>query len=268
MKYQDQKDYYLKVKENDILERVRVLLDQYGYYLRDEDDKVFADLHLTWDYPWHHIKRLDEIDCHIWHRVMFDAIGGFVPSGCQDCFKVVVKPKTLEQLFALLDLQIKLDIPSKCGIEERKSVFGNYSGYFYNRGLDNGLECYKKIKEAISNDSILNVLLEEKDENGIPLNLLLKRGCTEFEHALGRSDKWIVTDEQKKIEKLINDTFVNSYKSRTQPKHVLDHVHKKWIEFAWDRGDKTVFKYTDGHHIYPPYVIYHYLVENVKKESV
>jgi len=261
--YVQRRNYFQFLEKNNILRKVKVLLEQAGYYVRHEDGKIYADLHLAWDYPWHHVKRIDFLDCHLWHRIMFDIVGGFVPMNCQNCFKVVVKPQTLKQLFALLDLQIRLDLPAKCGVEDRKTVFGSYGGYFYNVGFENGIECYMKVRDSIKEDEHLRDLLEEVDDNGVPKRVILKRGCTEMEHALGRSDKWQVTEEQIELEKLVNNTFVRQPSSRLQPDIIIQNVHQKWIEFAWDRGDPTVLEFTDGYLLYPPYMTYHYIAEGL-----
>lgn len=235
-----------------------------------EDQKIHATHQIAWDYPWHHVKHTDQVDCHLWHRVMFDVVNEslptekkFVPSKCQECWKVVVKPKTLKQLFSLLDLQIKLDRPSKCGIETRPGVKGHYGGYFYNRSFDEGVECYKEVRDNIKKSRILKPLLKEVDENGIYKRILLKRGCTEFEYLLGRSDMWSVTEEQLEMENLIEEAFYRQLSSEMQPQFVINHIHRKWIEFAWDRDDETVMQFTNGKLINPPYVTYHYIAEGM-----
>jgi hypothetical protein len=209
----------------------------------------------------------------MWHRIMFDVVNEtlpadkkFIPSQCQDCWKVVVRPQTLKQLFALLDLQIRLGRHSKCGIEDRKSVRGHYGGYFYNRGVEAGLECYTAVRDAMREDPILCDLLKETDENGVPKLVLLKRGCTEFEYLLGRSDRWQITEEQMELENMLNDVFVRQLSSEIQPWFVVNHVHRKWIEFAWDRNDPTVLEFTGGKLLYPPYVTYHYVAELPRAE--
>ena len=78
--------------------------------------------------------------------IAFKAAGKkWVPSKCMGCWKVVVRLKTLKQLFSLLQLQMRMGRPSKCGIEVRESVNGLYGGYFYNHSLEEGLECYSAV---------------------------------------------------------------------------------------------------------------------------
>ena len=273
VQYVGRDNYYDYLVQHDVISHVRFLLERAGYGIRISDQKIYCEHQINWDYPWHHVKRSDTMDCHMWHRIMFDVVNEtlptdrkFVPSQCQDCWKVVVRPQTLKQLFALLDLQIRLGRHSKCGIEDRKSVRGNYGGYFYNRGANDGLECYVAVRDAIREDEHLKSLLEEVDENGVPKLVILKRGCTEFEHLLGRSDQWHVTKEQMALEEMLNDVFVRQLSSEIQPWYVINHIHRKWIEFAWDRNDPTVMEFTGEKLIYPPYVTYHYVAELPRAE--
>lgn len=252
------RSYYDWCLDNDMIGRVRMLLERGGYHLRDADGKIVAEMHMAWEHPWHHVQSHGQLDCHTWHKIMFDVISmslpadrRFVPSECQNCFKVVVRPQSLKQLFALLEIQKKLGRPAKCGIETRDTVHGLYGGYFYNRGLEEGLECYAAVREAVDADKHM----------GADVPVILKRGCTEFEHAIGPSDKWEITEEQIAIEKKVNETFVRDVVDRKQPDHVIAHIHRSWIEFAWKYGDPTYAEFTGGKPIAPPYVTYHHLLD-------
>ena len=246
--------YYKEVVSQDIITKLRYLLVNAGYYLRDEDGKIHADLKMGWETPWHHVRHANNLDCNLWHKVMFD-LGGkrWVPSQCQNCFKVVARPKDLRGLFALLELQKKMDVPSKCGIEVRPTVHGNYGGYFYNWGLEMGLRKYKQVRDAVDKAEYL----------GPDTTVLLKRGCTEFEHALGDSTKWEVTPEQMEWEALVNEWVVQDVVYRKQADHGLAYVHRKWIEHAYSIGDPTYADFTDGIPLHPPYVTYQNLYDEV-----
>lgn len=255
MKYQDQKDYYLRLAESDLIERVRHLLEREGYFLSDKDGKITATLHQTWNTPWHHNFDDGQSDCYIWHSIIFDNLG-FIPTGCLNCFKVVVRPKTLKQLFALLDLQLELNHPCKCGIETRPTVRGLYGGYFYNRGLENGLACYTKVTEAMSNDRVLAELVPK---------VILKRACTEFEMKFGRSDQWGITEDNYKLEQQVEALFERKTPI-PQPQHVLDHIHANWIKWAWAADDPTVDEFTDGVPLFRPVCTYQNLrLEDIRK---
>jgi hypothetical protein len=226
------------------------MLEKQGYYLRDVDGKVTAELHQTWNTPWHHVNDDGKSDCYLWHSIIFD-VCGFIPTGCLSCFKVVVRPKTLKQLFALLDLQLTMGRPCKCGIEVRETVRGLYGGYFYNRSLESGLQCYQDVKNAMSEDSILSPLAD---------SIILKRGCTEFEMACGRSDEWEITQDNYNVELKLNELIIKKA-ALPQPEWVLNHIHANWIKWAWRNGDSTVDEFTGGIPLFKPVVTYHHLCE-------
>jgi hypothetical protein len=247
--------YYDWMVAHDILQHLRPLWEQGGWRLR-EDGKLVADPKTAIEGPWHYIKHRWELDCYTWHHIIFEHISKrlvigqkFVPARCQECFKVVVRPKTLKQLFALEKLQISMDRPCKCGIEVRDTVHGLYGGYFYNIGLQEGLERYQEVRAAVDADKHL----------GPDVPVLLKRACTEFELECGPSDQWQTTPEQLQMEAMVDQFISKDDVLRVQPDHVIWHLHRKWIEFAYANGDGTYAEFTDGRPLYPPVVTYHHL---------
>jgi len=207
--------YYDQAKANDIITMVKPLLQQAGYRLRDGDGKIYADTFMAFDTPWHHVYHADGLDCHTWHKILFDTIfqrfgKKYAPSKCHGCWKVVVRPQNLKQLFALLNLQLRMGRPSKCGIEVRPTVNGLYGGYFYNHGIEAGLECYEAVRAEIDTDPLL----------GPDTPVILKRACTEFELYCGPSDEWVVNPEHAQIEQLVNKWFVRDIVQRSQPEMI------------------------------------------------
>jgi len=225
---------------------------------RTTDGKFYAEYQAAWNTPWVHVKHLFLVNCHVWKNITFHEIvekqlppdRRFVPAGCQACFKVVVRPQTVKQLFALEQLQIRLDHPSKCGIEIRPAVFGNYGGYFYNRSLDEGLECYKRVRRAVSRDRKL----------GKNIPVFLKRACTEMEHAIGPSNQWQIMPGQIEFEQQIQYHFAD-VPVLEQADDAKEYVRMTWLDRAYDIGDETVLEYNDGMPLYPAYVTYHHLAE-------
>lgn len=250
---------YQELKGRNILGVLRGLLRDGTLALRGSDNKLVANLSIEWNTPWVYHKGDFRHNCFLWKQVTFHEIvekhlpreKWFAPLGCQECFKVVVRPQTLEQLFALEQLQKRLDRPSKCGIEMRPSVFGNYGGYFYNRGVNEGLECWRLVKAAVAEDPLL----------GPTIPVILKRGCTEIEHGVGPSDKWGITPEQVELEQRLHELFVNDIPAIQQRDHFKQDVRQRWIEFAYDRGDVTAAKFNEGKPLYPDYVTYQHMAE-------
>ena len=256
---------YDHFKAYDVISLLKPLLDGGNFYLRPEDGKVKADkIAISKDTPWIHIRHTVGFDCGLWNQIIFKGVvpllpreQQFVPRNCQECWKVVVKPRTLQQLFNLLELQKALDVPAKCGIETRETVPGLYGGYFYNKSLAAGMECYNTVKIAMLENEYLAPLIDEVDVHGKTTRIILKRACTEFEHLLGDSTKWKVTPEQDFIEDLIDSYMVSDNLTLRQPDHVLWNIKRRWIEFAYQWGDPTYTLYTGGKPLYPHYITYH-----------
>lgn len=257
------KGYWQDLTRGDIIEWCRPLLESGSYHLRDIDGKIEGTPRMSWDTPWHHVKHTPGFDCGLLHQIMFSVIFArlhkmsWVPAFCHNCFKVVARPNNLKQLFALLNLQYRIDRPSKCGIEPRTTVMGNYGGYWYNVGLEAGQECYQAVRKAIDADPDL----------GKDVGVILKRACTEYELRVGPSDKWELTQEQLQAEAIIRTWVHSDPAMRSQSQHVLNKVHRRWVEHAYAVGDETFVEFTDGQSLYPPLVTYHNTKPKPKKKA-
>ena len=186
--------------------------------------------------------------CEIYQRVFFQQLK-HIPSHCRSCWKIVVRPKTLEQLFDLYELQKVMGVPCKCGLEIRETVHGNYGGYFYTRSKKAGLERYKQVRALV-------------DEHlGEDVDVLLKRYCTEFEigpGSFGDSSKTEgVTLEEKEMEEYIEAHMPRVGSNNPQSKHIVANVLRRWIEHAYTIGDETYKIFTGGESLFPPYTTYH-----------
>ena len=249
--------YYDQLTRNDIIDMMEPHVKN-GTYRIQPDGRLKADLGMGADTPWHHVKLMDEFHCDLWHQVECNIVCAkypkFVPEGCLSCYKVVVRPRTLKELFTLLAIQMKMDVPSKCGIEKRNTVHGLYGGYFYNDGLKAGLEKYEMVRSAI-------------DEGISPdVKVILKRACTEFELAFPDSRTWKVTPWQQQIELLVNTWVISEEAQPLQPGTVITHIHRAWIEWAYQNGDVTYLEYTGGKPLYPAAVTYHHLAGKTDEE--
>jgi hypothetical protein len=215
------------------------------YRIRVSDGKIVGNYRTDPEVPWHYIKHSEWSRCHLWHNIFFD-IFKMLPSECLNCYKVVVRPRTLKEHFALEELMYVLNRDSKLGIEIRPQVCGLYGAYFYNRGLDEGMERYKEVREAVS------------DIISPDIPVILKRGCTEFESSFGPSDKWdwLIREGQVAYEKVLDEIFEIPRETHT-PTYLVDYVHAKWIQWAHQNGDKTYLEFTGGKPLFPGYVIYH-----------
>ena len=157
---------------NDVIDKCRGLLESPNWVIDANTQKIRPRFPgaSEWRTPWVHIKHEPVSRCGLWHKVMFD-VWKFVPKGCLDCWKVVVRPKDLENLFRVYNMMVDLDMPSKCGAEQRESVFGLWGGYFYNRSLEAGLDCHKTVSEYCEKYGVEF----QEGPDGEPMQPLLKR---------------------------------------------------------------------------------------------
>ena len=95
-----------------------------------------------------------------------------IPKYCFDCYKVLVTPRTVVELFKLLMLFEKMALPldntRKCMVEARGDCSGTYKGFVYCRGIEEGNEVRKIVRNAVS------VSISPQ----VPVTL--KRGCSEY----------------------------------------------------------------------------------------
>lgn len=253
----DKLNFYKWLKAHDVVTWLEPLRRKHNWRWRAGDLKLELRSGVAPVLPWNYTVPGQQ-DCYIWACLMFEnphikPTFQFVPEYCHGCYKVVVRPKTLVQLFALEKLQYALGRPAKCGIEVRDYTPALYGGYFYNRSVEEGQECYEVVREAINKDPLL----------GEDVKVYLKHACTEMERKYGPSDQWEeITDAQKEVEKLIQDHIVYDPTIQDQPKHFLVHTHRRWIEWAFQHGDETYLTFTGGEPIEPAPVTYHEEKEN------
>lgn len=95
-----------------------------------------------------------------------------IPEFCFGCYKVLVEPRTVMELFKLLMVFEEIDLPNdnlrKCLTELREDCAGTYKGLVYSRGIEEGEQVFGLIKEAVATEISPDVPVQ------------LKRGCSEF----------------------------------------------------------------------------------------
>ena len=186
--------------------------------------------------------------CDIYHRVFFEVLK-HIPAYCRECYKVVVGPRTLVELFDLYELQREIGVPCKCGIELRKTDIRLYGGYFYCRGIEEGKQRYEEVR------NLVNKHLSKQT------TVILKRYCTEFEigpGGKGPSDKLPKpTSEELEFEEFLLDHFPSVGFGNRQPDHLSASTMVDWIHHAYMHGDPTYSEFTDGGPLFKPIVTYH-----------
>lgn len=188
--------------------------------------------------------------CYFWFDFLFDCYG-IVPRGCRACWKVVLNIKTLKRLMEIKDLQSTMKYNCKCGLENRPYTgkVGSYGAYWYGRlsqGLEGGRKMFKYVQEHLNK-------YEKKQ-------ILLKRGCTEFELTYPPSDTWDELAERHQWnfkEDLISSCyeFKGDYPYH-QPTATKAEIISRWIEKASWYGDDTYLEYVEKPFT-QPYMTYH-----------
>jgi hypothetical protein len=183
--------------------------------------------------------------CPFYKAVLFNGAyaGSAVPHACRDCYKVKARPRTLAQLVAAWHVAQSVACLSKWGID-----FGNrysqdiYAGYFYTDGLDAARVLHAHVRRLYDADPRL----------GADVGLTIKRGCSEFEAAVGPSDTYSFTPEMAELEAVLC--------ARVQSKHRAIERElppmPQWIQFAFQIGDDSYLKFTGGERLRPASVSY------------
>jgi len=225
----------------DILPKLELMLRSGALKFDSRSGALLLVQNQTWETPWYHIKGVGYKPCGIYMNILFKLLD-VLPSGCLSCWKVVVRPRTLRELFALKRIMEELDLPSKCGIERRDYVKGLYGGYFYNDSYEEGTTCYRVVRAVV----------DEQISPDIPV--MLKRGCTEMEMRFGDPREWKQTTEMSVIERLLMSNIVHdNYPSQQNPL-IINHVLCEWVRWAYSHGDETYKDYTGGEDIGINYV--------------
>lgn len=253
----DKSNLYMNLDKLDIITKLKPILERGGYYLRPEDGKIVPRFTaIAHNAPWAYVQTTPEARCDVYHKVFYKQLK-HIHSYCRNCWKIVVRPRTLKELFELYEIEKEMGVPCKCGMEMRPTVGGLYGGYFYTRSKEQGIERYKEVREIVS----------ERISPEVPV--ILKRYCTEFElggegyEGQGPSDKIPdVTREEREMEKYIEALLPDVNYTTPQPKHVLANVMKRWIHHAFEHGDLTYLEYTGGKKLTKDYVTYHEEKEN------
>ena len=229
----------------DIIERLQPLLAS-GWKMEPTTGKITPVLAIPMKSPWWNHKPAKQKKCTLWHRVMFTH-WGFVPQGCQECWKIVVRPRTLRELFQLREVERLLDLASKCGIEVRSYTPAHYGGYFYTNSLDEGRQVYKIVRDAVS------------EAISPEVGVILKRGCTEMELRPGvPSILWKVTREQIELEEYIEERVAaDPMLESGLPDYLINRLKKRWVAWAFSNNDQTYLDYTGGQPLHTPPVVYH-----------
>jgi hypothetical protein len=105
------------------------------------------------------------------HMLVFNKFN-IIPKYCFNCYKVLIEPRTVVELFKLMMVFDKLELPNdnsrKCTVETREEISGTYKGFIVCRSVEEGMDILKLVKNVISEN------ISDK------IQATLKRGCSEY----------------------------------------------------------------------------------------
>jgi len=246
----DRKNLYLRLDKLNLINKLEPILKRGGgYHCRLEDGRFVPSFPaVAQDAPWVYVQSDISTRCDVYHRVFFNVLQ-MIPSRCRRCFKVVVMPRNLIELFDLYELEREMGVPCKCGIEKRLTDTRLYGGYFYCDGLKEGEERYKEVRELVS------------ERLSPETNVILKRYCTEYEigpMGQGPSNELPdMTEEEIWLEEYVLSLFPSIGFGSKQPDWIVANVMQNWIHWAYQHGDPTYKEFTGDSPLFKPVVTYH-----------
>lgn len=189
-------------------------------------------------------RREAERNCYLLKDVIFDQLGA-IPTFCMKrCWKIVIKLKTVAELFTLLGVMKQHAWPGKCGFDGRNYTFGTYVGFCYFNSREEAEAAF---------DSRVQTVRER-----IPgAELYLKRSCTEFEMQRP-STAWNEQDPLADAVAAHLSRWVDwDAVTHRQTEYVEERIKSYWIEKAYNIGDETLAEVMpDFRKMYPQTVKY------------
>lgn len=167
-----------------------------------------------------------------------------VPVGCRNCYKVQLRPSSLEQLIAIQKIAHALPYAYKAGASlNARYQAGPYRTLFYLGGLPQARETYHQVQERVRDTPGL----------GASVPVSIKRGCSEYEVHCGPSNTFTFSDELAVAEAELLKRLRQPAAQQTKP-HALTLMN--WVQIAYQVGDESYRHVTQGKPLYPEPVRY------------
>ena len=157
-----------------------------------------------------------------------------IPEYCFDCYKVIIKPRNILELFKLLMIfdsekyGLAIDNQRKCMVEEREDCSGTYKGFIFCKGIKDG-------------NYVLDLAQKAVYEHISPqVSVALKRGCSEYAKTYPKFPR---TKPGKKPDQVVMH-YKNSWKTHEEyfdKKYTLNE-----FEIPPDINDDTSYAGIDG----------------------
>jgi hypothetical protein len=188
------------------------------------------------------------------HHMVFNKFR-VIPEYCFDCYKVLVAPRTVVELFKLMMVFDALRLPKdnfrKCMVEGRNDCSGTYKGFVFCVGKEDGKAVREIVREAVWR------------EISPEIPITMKRGCSEFAAAYPSYSPtkpgavWLKYNKDWKVhEDFIDKNIV--VRRDPSPPNANDEAQttgvspeifamKYWLRYAATIGDMSYLKLAGGH---------------------
>lgn len=232
----------LKFGGRTVAENIQRAVDA-GYLVRKADSRIALPVGPP-QVNWAYVRKTPRLDCQYFIRFLFPHVyvKSAVPQGCSACYKVKIAPRTLRELVAAWGIGKKIECTSKWGVDLGNSHSQNiYAGYFFTAGLEGARAIYRVVRETVDAHPLL----------GPNIDMSIKRGCSEYEAALGPSDQYTFAPELTALEAYLRKQFHDSKGEGLRP---VPMAH--WLDVAFRVGDDTYLDFTQGRRLRPKTVTY------------
>ena len=188
--------------------------------------------------------------CEFLNSFMFEHVyaRAALPYGCRSCYKVRIPTRSLRALMAAKAIAEATQYTTKSGPE----VDNPYNGSLYATCL-----YFDSLEEARKAYDQLRPRLDEHEHLGPGAAMTIKRGCSNYERALGPSDRYEIDPRLEAVEADFAQRYVNSHPRSPIPKPTLQALRMlDMVAMAFRIGDETYKDFTDGEPLYPTPVNY------------
>jgi len=188
--------------------------------------------------PWINVRTAVDRACFLWSQIYYRCYK-IIPRGCFNCWKLVARPRSLTELIKVHKLQVRMDLPSKSGIERReyglhKGIYGSYWYCPMEGGYAGALEHLAMIQKTLHK------------EISKSLKVVLKRSCTEMENSAGPSDAWVYPEEQHMLEDVLDSVWDIPPDNCPEPMVLKTTIMRRWIEHGITHRDPEAMKYIES----------------------
>ncbi|HEX3918953.1 MAG TPA: hypothetical protein VHW60_16570 [Caulobacteraceae bacterium] len=181
--------------------------------------------------------------CDFLNRFMFEQVyaRAAVPFGCRNCFKIRIATRSLRALMAAKAIAEATPHATKSGPEaDNPHNACLYATWLYFDGLDAARQAYQALRP----------LLDAHEHLGPDVGMIIKRGCSNYERALGPSDRYEIDPRLEAVEAHFAALYDNVRPRSAMPKEMVHKLRMlDLVALAFRIGDETYKDFAPG----PPY---------------